>query len=235
MIAPGELGKASPRKVAAREHRDDVQQSFLPRSITTHFRTESATMASKRDMRRPDLSKHFSARLNWEISRWLTCDRSCYSRPLPGAPSQGRERRVLLDAVVHAAHGRDAHAQQVHRMVRENTPLIPRRPLFDTWQVGMPGQVADTIRKCRASVVFSVQTWLGESEETKKSSATPGYFSVGMSGTFPSRSCGPGWQTANGRATVMALAVTYLPMFLPPPVQRGAATGTGPAAPVPPA
>ncbi|KAH0438020.1 hypothetical protein CKAH01_04917 [Colletotrichum kahawae] len=66
-----------------------------------------------------------------------------------------------------------------------------------------------------ASVVFSVQTWLGESEETKKSSATPGYFSVGMS--------------------VMALAVTYLPMFLPPPVQRGAATGTGPAAPVPPA
>lgn len=37
----------------------------------------------------------------------------------------------------------------------------------------------------RASVVFSVQTWLGESEETKKSSATPGYFSVGMSGTHP--------------------------------------------------
>ncbi|KAK1641371.1 hypothetical protein BDP81DRAFT_390638 [Colletotrichum phormii] len=67
-----------------------------------------------------------------------------------------------------------------------------------------------------ASVVFSIQTWLGESEETKKSSATPGYFSVGMS--------------------VMALAVSYLPLFLPPPAQRGgAATGTGPAAPVPPA
>ncbi|CCF38026.1 hypothetical protein CH063_09227 [Colletotrichum higginsianum] len=66
-----------------------------------------------------------------------------------------------------------------------------------------------------ASVVFSIQTWLGESEETKKSSATPGYFSVGMS--------------------IMGLAVSYLPLFLPPPVPRGAATGTGPAAPVPPA
>ncbi|KAL0937960.1 uncharacterized protein CTRU02_207691 [Colletotrichum truncatum] len=66
-----------------------------------------------------------------------------------------------------------------------------------------------------ASVVFSIQTWLGESEETKKNATTPGYFSVGMS--------------------IMALAVSYLPMFLPPPAQRGAATGTGPAAPVPPA
>lgn len=39
--------------------------------------------------------------------------------------------------------------------------------------------VADTIY--RAAVVFSVQNWLGESEETKKTSSTPGYFSVGMS------------------------------------------------------
>jgi hypothetical protein len=33
-------------------------------------------------------------------------------------------------------------------------------------------------------VVFSIQTWLGESEDSKKSSGTPGYFSVGMSRTF---------------------------------------------------
>ncbi|KAJ4298664.1 hypothetical protein N0V88_003695 [Collariella sp. IMI 366227] len=32
-----------------------------------------------------------------------------------------------------------------------------------------------------ASVVFAVQSWLGESEETKKSTSTPGYFNVGMS------------------------------------------------------
>ncbi|KAI1803898.1 hypothetical protein F4811DRAFT_522806 [Daldinia bambusicola] len=65
-----------------------------------------------------------------------------------------------------------------------------------------------------ASVVISIQNWLGESEEASRSTnSTPGYFTVGMS--------------------VMALAVTYLPMFLPPPPNQ--ATGTGPAAPVPPA
>ncbi|KXX74357.1 Protein Asterix [Madurella mycetomatis] len=65
-----------------------------------------------------------------------------------------------------------------------------------------------------AAVVFSVQSWLGESEETKKSTSTPGYFSVGMS--------------------LMSLIVTYLPIFLPPQpnMQRGSATG--PAAPTPP-
>ncbi|KAL7951934.1 hypothetical protein V8C42DRAFT_305664 [Trichoderma barbatum] len=59
------------------------------------------------------------------------------------------------------------------------------------------------------AVVFSIQTWLGESEDSKKSSGTPGYFSVGMS--------------------LMALAVTYLPMFLPPP---GAKTAPPPPQPL---
>lgn len=40
------------------------------------------------------------------------------------------------------------------------------------------------VRWHRAAVVFSVQSWLGESEETKKSTSTPGYFSVGMSRTI---------------------------------------------------
>ncbi|KAI0116634.1 hypothetical protein K449DRAFT_394734 [Hypoxylon sp. EC38] len=67
-----------------------------------------------------------------------------------------------------------------------------------------------------ASVVLSIQNWLGESEEASKSSAsTPGYFTIGMS--------------------VMALAVTYLPMFLPPPPGQRGATGTEAAAPIPPA
>ncbi|KAI1362643.1 hypothetical protein F5Y08DRAFT_329980 [Xylaria arbuscula] len=47
-----------------------------------------------------------------------------------------------------------------------------------------------------AAVVFSMQSWLGESEATTKSTSTPGYFSVGMS--------------------VMSLLVTYLPIFMPP-------------------
>ncbi|KAI1402613.1 hypothetical protein F4819DRAFT_453921 [Hypoxylon fuscum] len=56
-----------------------------------------------------------------------------------------------------------------------------------------------------ASVVLSIQSWLGESEEASKSSTgTPSYFSIGMS--------------------VMALAVTYLPMFLPPPPGRATST-----------
>lgn len=38
----------------------------------------------------------------------------------------------------------------------------------------------------RAAVIFSVQSWLGESEDAKKNASTPGYFSVGMSSTSPS-------------------------------------------------
>lgn len=36
----------------------------------------------------------------------------------------------------------------------------------------------------RIAVVFSIQTWLGESEDSQKSGGTPGYFSVGMSGMY---------------------------------------------------
>jgi hypothetical protein len=36
-----------------------------------------------------------------------------------------------------------------------------------------------------ASLVFSVQNWLGESEEITKSSTTPGYFTIGMSCKLP--------------------------------------------------
>ncbi|KAM7209645.1 protein Asterix [Naviculisporaceae sp. PSN 640] len=64
-----------------------------------------------------------------------------------------------------------------------------------------------------AAFVFSIQTWLGESEESKKSSSTPGYFSVGMA--------------------FMSLIVTYLPIFLPPqpPFLRGSATDAPPPVP----
>ncbi|KAK3900841.1 hypothetical protein C8A05DRAFT_35503 [Staphylotrichum tortipilum] len=56
-----------------------------------------------------------------------------------------------------------------------------------------------------AAVVFSLQSWLGESEDSKKGNSTPGYFAVGMS--------------------LMSLLVTYLPLFLPQPgLQQGTAT-----------
>lgn len=45
--------------------------------------------------------------------------------------------------------------------------------------------IANQIVTNRASVVFSIQSWLGESEDSKKNSTTPGYFSVGMSSMWP--------------------------------------------------
>jgi hypothetical protein len=44
--------------------------------------------------------------------------------------------------------------------------------------------IADGYHKRRASVVFAIQNWLGESEEAKKTSSQPAYFSVGMSSTY---------------------------------------------------
>ncbi|KND87383.1 Uncharacterized protein TOPH_08001 [Tolypocladium ophioglossoides CBS 100239] len=60
-----------------------------------------------------------------------------------------------------------------------------------------------------AAVVFSIQSWLGESQEAKNS-GTPGYFSVLMS--------------------VAALAVSYMPLFLPP---KAVPAGSGTQAPAP--
>jgi hypothetical protein len=54
--------------------------------------------------------------------------------------------------------------------------------------------------KYRASVVFAVQSWLGESEETRKNSSTPGYFSVGMSCKLHIR------RTLSGQATTLLTA-----------------------------
>ncbi|KAM4065117.1 hypothetical protein HRG_004545 [Hirsutella rhossiliensis] len=61
-----------------------------------------------------------------------------------------------------------------------------------------------------AAVVFSIQAWLGEGEDARKASSTPSYFSVLMS--------------------VMALGVTYMPLFLP---QQTGLAGTSTEAPAP--
>ncbi|KAJ5884980.1 hypothetical protein N7495_009490 [Penicillium taxi] len=58
----------------------------------------------------------------------------------------------------------------------------------------------------RVSFVFSLQTWLAESPDQKNSASTPGYMSVGMA--------------------AMALGVTYLPLFMPPPTAAGVAAAT---------
>ncbi|RDA82496.1 hypothetical protein CP532_6863 [Ophiocordyceps camponoti-leonardi (nom. inval.)] len=66
-----------------------------------------------------------------------------------------------------------------------------------------------------AAVVFSIQSWLGEGEDAKKGNGTPGYFTVIMS--------------------IMALLVTYMPLFMPPPSSGPATSGTEAPAPEPPA
>ena len=40
------------------------------------------------------------------------------------------------------------------------------------------------LKSTRASVVFAIQSWLGESSESRKSASQPAIFSVGMSGEY---------------------------------------------------
>jgi len=64
-----------------------------------------------------------------------------------------------------------------------------------------------------ASVVFALQTWLAETPEQRRTASTPGYFSVGMG--------------------IMAVIVTYLPLFLPPVPGRPSTTTEGAPAAAP--
>ncbi|KAK2774546.1 hypothetical protein FQN52_004250 [Onygenales sp. PD_12] len=52
-----------------------------------------------------------------------------------------------------------------------------------------------------ASVTFSLQNWMAETPEQKKTTSSPGYLSVLMS--------------------LMAVLVTYMPLFLPPTPKAG--------------
>ncbi|KAK1141638.1 hypothetical protein N8T08_008902 [Aspergillus melleus] len=58
------------------------------------------------------------------------------------------------------------------------------------------------------SFVFSLQSWLGETPEQKRNASTPSYMSVLMS--------------------LMALVVTYFPIFMPSPAARSN-TATAPS------
>ncbi|KAF7512339.1 hypothetical protein GJ744_001907 [Endocarpon pusillum] len=61
------------------------------------------------------------------------------------------------------------------------------------------------------SVVVALLAWLSESPDQSAKNATPGYLSVGMS--------------------LVAVIVTYLPLFLPPTPNMRGGTGTGTEAP----
>ncbi|BCS05071.1 uncharacterized protein AKAW2_80872A [Aspergillus luchuensis] len=63
------------------------------------------------------------------------------------------------------------------------------------------------------SFVFSLQSWLGETPDQKRTASTPAYMSVLMS--------------------LMALVVTYFPIFLPPQNARAAPGATASTTPSP--
>lgn len=69
----------------------------------------------------------------------------------------------------------------------------------------------------RAAVVFSLQNWLAETPEQRRKATTPGYFGVGMSCAlllliiFLPIPAGEADSVA-----VLAVIVTYIPLFLPP-------------------
>ncbi|KAK5092435.1 hypothetical protein LTR70_005529 [Exophiala xenobiotica] len=65
------------------------------------------------------------------------------------------------------------------------------------------------------ATVISLLNWISESPSQRNASATPGYLSFGMS--------------------ILALGVTYMPLFMPPQANaRMGATGTEAAPPMPP-
>ncbi|TVY37298.1 hypothetical protein LSUB1_G003767 [Lachnellula subtilissima] len=105
------------------------------------------------------------------------------------------------------------------------------RNKFIGWYVELEGGRRRPLTAPRASVVFAIQNWLGESADTKKTSSQPAYFSVGMSCNDGARGCKLylrfllRWTNPNQ---------TYLPMFLPPPGTPGQGTGTEAPAAAPP-
>ncbi|KAF5138186.1 hypothetical protein E5D57_001967 [Metarhizium anisopliae] len=152
-------------------------------------------MVSSKDMRRPDLSM----------------------LPLPYA--------ARLNPASETANGHSrwagANEQSVANVANSAIVVPYQEPAASSDKADFSSTISSTLPMAAmftrnryigwAAVVFTIQNWLGESEETTKNSSTPGVFSVLMS--------------------VMALGVTYMPLFLPP--SRNAAGGSNTEAPAP--
>lgn len=186
-------------------------------------------MASKKDMRRPDLG-------NWPLCPSLLPSRAqqLTERPTAAIPYQ---EPIAKDAGPDISSTMSQTLPMAAIFLRNKyigwyelphpptiQPAARARPRQGAIEPGMgPGHAKGfDIREQsalliqiiiqRAAVVFSIQNWLGESEYNQTAAGTPGYFAVGMA--------------------LMSLVVTYLPMFLPPPPgSQGLPTGTEAAAP----
>ncbi|KAJ5594458.1 uncharacterized protein N7459_000666 [Penicillium hispanicum] len=78
------------------------------------------------------------------------------------------------------------------------------------------------------SFIFSLQTWLAESPEQKKTAATPAYMSVGMSlmALVVVRLSQCYYRTSTYPLT---FPQTYFPLFLPSPAPQGASVVPSPS------
>ncbi|PHH71208.1 hypothetical protein CDD80_5434 [Ophiocordyceps camponoti-rufipedis] len=156
-------------------------------------------------------------------SRVLVVDCVSSAAEMPAASSPAMERISSWPAAAERGPGFQAVGSDVEVLARalfvpyqEPAATGDKADLSSTVATTMPMAAMFTRNKFIgwAAVVFSIQSWLGASEEASKSSGTPGYFTVLMS--------------------TMALGVTYLPLVLPPAVSGPAASGTSAPPPVPP-
>lgn len=139
-------------------------------------------MAPGKDMRRPDLSEWLpsavacrpvSTRGNRErMGQLLTVERRCavvpYQEPTGSSDKADFSSTISSTMPMAAMFTRNKYVGWYG---------LARPTAF-------PQKWGLTSRR-RAAVVFSIQTWLGEGEEARKASSTPGYFSVLMSSTCP--------------------------------------------------
>ncbi|KAI9163286.1 hypothetical protein HJFPF1_04892 [Paramyrothecium foliicola] len=133
--------------------------------------------------------------------------------PAPRPPSFATLFRLESQAIAMAPPNKDARRPDLIVPYQEPTTSGEPSDFGGAISSTLPMAAMFTRNKFIgwAAAVYAVQNWLSESEESRKKAATPGYFNVMMA--------------------VMALAVSYLPLFLPPTAQGG--SSTSPPAPVP--
>lgn len=127
-------------------------------------------MASKKDMRREDLSIspmiHASYTANADY---------ILSRPLHRAQKRQRQPRRRQHHVLHPSNGSCTSCIPSHH-------LLPSVPFSIPNSTNNPHQIFTRNKIIGwTSVLFSVQQWLSETPAQKENSGSPAYFSVGMS------------------------------------------------------
>ncbi|KAF1365719.1 translation initiation factor SU [Lizonia empirigonia] len=160
-----------------------------------------ASLQGKKDMRRADLIVPYAEPAKDKSDGDMS---STMASTLPMA-AVGTTLRVYVARLIRYP---DIHPKQVRRPYPDWVTALTR--LASNRMIGW------------VSVVFSVQSWLAETPEQKKTSTTPAYFSVGMAlmsllvlyrySTSRARNNNP---TPSTRATVVCMSIENLKTFDP--------------------